>query len=368
MSRLSVNGRWVTAACAAVATVVVAGCGGGGGGGNSSKPAAASGPCTPKGTLNAILWEGYAPPASIKAFEAKYPGVTVHVTAIGSNDEVFAKIRTKSGQYDVVPATTDVTAQYVNQGLVEALDLSKIPNAATAFDAFRNLAQASKAGKVYGVANTWSADPILYNPAVVKNPEASYKILFDARYKGKVAVYDDLGSLWVGAKVQGQDPWKLSGQSMSDVVKLMQQQRKLDRKYWSSGDDLVKLFASGEVALATGWNYMYTQLKKSGVKVERLVPKEGNLGWVDTLMIPAGAKNQCAAYAWMDWATSARGGAYTAEASGYSVANPAATKYMTKGQVADLHMDDPAFIKQIDLWQAVNRPEYQNAWNQVKNG
>jgi putative spermidine/putrescine transport system substrate-binding protein/spermidine/putrescine transport system substrate-binding protein len=353
----------------AAAVIAAAGCGSSGSKSSSgSSAASASAPCTPKGDLNAILWEGYAPPASIKAFEKQYPGVKVHVTSIGSNDEVFAKIRTKTGQYDIVPATTDVVKQYVDQGLVQPLDVSKIPNAPKAFAAFRNLPQAAKDGKTYGVANTWSADPILYNADVVKNPPASYRVLFDPRYKGKVAIYDDLGSLWVGAKVKGYDPWTLSGQKMTDVVKLMQQQRTLDRKYWSTGDDLVKLFASGEVDLATGWNYMYTQLKKAGVNVKRLVPTEGNLGWVDTLMEPVGSKNTCAANAWINWATSPRGGAYTAEASGYSVANPGATKYMTKSQIGDLHMQDPQFVKQIDLWQAVNRPLYQNSWNQVKNG
>jgi spermidine/putrescine-binding protein len=267
-----------------------------------------------------------------------------------------------------VPATTDVSMQYIDQGLVQPLDMARIPNAAKAFPSFQELPQAVKDGQTYGVGNTWSADPILYNADVVKDPEASYKVLFDPKYKGKVALYDDLGSLWVGAKVKGYDPWTLSGDKLDDVVKLMQEQRTLDRKYWSTGDDLVKLFASGEVDLATGWSYMYTQLKKSGVNIKRLVPKEGNLGWVDTLMVPVDAKNRCGAEAWINWATSPRGGAYTAEASGYSVANPGATKFMSKSEIGDLHMDDPDFVKQIDLWQAVTRPTYQDAWSQVKNG
>lgn len=360
--------RWATAALAAIAIgAVVTGCGGGSGGGGGKDSAAADGPCTAKGPLNLVAWEGYASKASVAAFE-RQTGIKVNVTSIASNDEVFAKIRTKSGQYDVIPATTDVAGQYIDQGLVQPIAVDQIPNAAKLFPSFRNMPQVVKDGKTYGVANTWSADPILYNADVVKDPEASYQILWDKRYQGKIAIYDDLGSLWMGAQVKGYPPFKLDSKQMDDVVALMQQQRALDRKYWSTGDDLVKLMASKEVVLATGWNYMYTQLRKQGLNVKRLVPKEGNLGWVDTLLIPVGAQHACAARKWIDWAISPQGGAFTARASGYSIANPEVATMLTKQEVADLHMDDPEFVKQIVLWEPVNRPEYQDAWNRVKNG
>lgn len=323
--------------------------------------------CKVTGPLNVILWEGYAAPAMKKAFEKRYH-ITVNVTYIGSNDAVFAKIRSKSGQYDLVPATTDISHQYIDQGLLQPIDLSQIPNYKQIFPEFKKLPQATKNGKTYGVAHTWSADPILYNPKVVKHPIKSYKILWDKRYAGKIALYDDLGSLWVGALVKHYPPFTMSSSQLAADVKYMQQQKALDRTYWSTGDDLVKLFASGEVVLATGWNYMYTQLRKQHVPIARIVPREGNLGWVDTLDIPVNAKHVCAAEKWINWAISGRGGAYTAKASGYSISNRAIDKYLTKQQIADLHMNDPKFLKKIVLWRAVNRPEYQNAWNKVKNG
>lgn len=334
---------------------------------SEGKVAAATAGCKVEGSLNAILWEGYADKASVAAFEKAYD-VDVKVTYIGSNDEVFAKIRSRSGQYDLVPATTDVSKQYIEQRLVQPLTRTEIPNSRAIFPSFRNLASATKGGRTYGIAHTWSADPILYNSKVVKNPTASYRVLWDARYKGKVSIYDDLGSLWVGALVKGYPPFAMSGKQLDSVVDLMRQQKKLDRKYWSTGDDLVKLMASGEVVLATGWSYMYTQLKSQGVPVKRLVPKEGNLGWVDTLMVPVNAKHACAAHKWINWAISGRGGAYTAKASGYSISNPAINRYLSKAEIADLHMADPAFVKKIRLWRAVNRPAYQNAWNRVKVG
>ena len=353
-------------AAIALLAFFVAACGDDDGSGATGDATASGKPCKPKGELNAILWEGYAPPKSIKQFEDKY-GVKMNVTSIASNDEVFAKIRNKAGQYDLIPATTDVTKQYVESSLVQPLDLSQVPISKRLFEPFRDLPQAQRDGETYGVAHTWSADPIIYNADALKDPEASYGALFDEQYAGKVALYDDLGSLWVGALVLGYDPFNLTEEQMDEVVDRMIEQKDLVRKYWSSGDDLIKLMASKEVNIATGWSYMYTQLKNEGVNVKRLVPEEGNLGWVDTLMIPVNAENPCAAYKWMEWALSPDGGSQTAKASGYSIANPEVAKKLSPEEVKDLHMDDPDFIDEIVLWEEVDRPMYQDAWNRVKN-
>lgn len=343
--------------------------------GDGSESAATSGgqtaagcsPETAEGPINAMLWEGYADDAMIAEFTAN-TGIELNVTFIGTNDEVFAKIRTKSGQFDLIPATTDVSMQYVDAGLVQPLDLAAIPSAENLFPNFQDLPQATKDGQTYGVAHTWSADPILYNADVIQDPPASYEILFDPAYQGKVSVYDDLGSLWVGALVEGYDPFTMDEAQLATVVQRMQEQQPLVRKYWSTGNDLVNLFESGEVVVATGWSYMYTQLKADGMNVERLVPEEGNLGWVDTLMVPVNAAHSCAAHLWIDWAISGKGGSYTATASGYSIANPDVADFLTEEEIADLHMDDPDFVQSIVLWQPVDRPAYQDAWNQVKGG
>lgn len=347
-------------ALGAVVVLVAAACGG-----STPSPPAAEGERRITGPLDLLVWEGYADDALVQGFEEKY-GVDVNVTYIGSNDEVFAKIRTKSGQYDVVPATTDVTRQYIDAGLVQPIDLGVITNYSHLFPNFQHIPQAEKDGVVYGVPHTWSADPILYNADVVRDPEPSYRALFDDRYAGKVALYDDLGSLWVGALVLGYDPFTLDEGQMREVVDLMCEQKDLVRKYWSTGNDLVNLFESGEVVIATAWNYMYTQLRGDGMNVERLVPEEGNLGWVDTLMIPVNSPDKYTAELWIDWAISGKGGAITAQASGYSIANPDINEFLPPEMVADLHMDDPGFVEEIVLWEAVDRPFYQDAWNEVK--
>lgn len=318
------------------------------------------------GPLNIMLWEGYGGNQLINAFEAKYH-VRVNVTYINSNDEVFGKIRTGSGQYCVVPATTDVSAQYINDGLVQPINLKYVPNYQLSFPAFQHLPQLDQGGVVYGVPHTWSADPIIYNASVIKNPRDAYKLLFDKQYAGKISMYNDISTMWVGAEVLGYNPFNLTSTQMTAVEKLLLSQKPMVRKYWVSGGDLISLFQSGEVVVAQGWNYMYTELRQSGVNVGRLNPPD-NLGWVDSLMIPKGCPNTYTAELWINWALSGQSQAATAIASGYSVVNPDANKYLTAQEISDLHMNDPNFVKRIVLWRQVNRPAYEQAWNSVLAG
>lgn len=339
--------------------LAVAACSSGGG----SASAVGSGKTKVSGPLNILLWEGYGGKRLVNAFEARYH-VKVNVTYISSNDQVFGKIRAGAGQYCVVPATTDVSAEYINAGLVRPIDLKYVPNYKLVFPAFQHLTQLEKDGVTYGVPHTWSADPIIYNAAVVKNPPDTYKVLFDKRYAGKISMYNDISTLWIGAEVRGYNPFRLTTSQMQSVEKLLETQKPMVRKYWVSGGDLINLFKSGEVVIAQGWNYMYTLLREKGMNVGRLNPPN-NLGWVDSLMIPKSCPSPYTAELWINWALNGPSQAFTAKASGYSVVNPQANKYLTAQEISDLHMNDPSFVKHIVLWQQVNRPAYEQAWNTV---
>jgi spermidine/putrescine-binding protein len=318
------------------------------------------------GPLNLLLWEGYGGTQLIDSFEKQY-GVKINVTYISSNDDVLAKIRTKSGAYDVVPATTDVSGEYINAGLVQPIDISQISNLAKVLAPFQNLPQLSGNGRVYGVPHLWSADPIIYNTDVVKTPQDSYKILWDPKYAGRISLYNDISSLWIGALVNGYaDPYNLTDAQLASVVSSLRQQKVLVKKYWSSGGDLISLFQTKEVVLAQGWNYMYVQLKNQGAHIGRINPPN-NLGWVDSLMVPANAKHAQAAALWINWALSGQSQASTATGSGYSPVNAEANQFLSKQSIQDLHMDDPKFVERIVLWKPVDRKRYLAAWNTVLN-
>src|SRR6266436_6170208 len=78
-------------------------------------------------TLNLLVWEGYADPSFVKAFEEQNH-CKVSASYMGSSDELVAKLRGGSaGNYDVISPSSDVATSIAAAGLALPLDLAKIP-------------------------------------------------------------------------------------------------------------------------------------------------------------------------------------------------------------------------------------------------
>src|SRR6476660_9094355 len=77
-------------------------------------------------TLNLLVWEGYADPSFVKAFEEQNH-CKVSASYMGSSDELVAKLRGGSaGNYDVISPSSDVATMISQANLALALDLSQI--------------------------------------------------------------------------------------------------------------------------------------------------------------------------------------------------------------------------------------------------
>src|ERR1700753_3958836 len=79
-------------------------------------------------TLSLLVWEGYADPSFIRGFEAQCQ-CKVSAAYMGSSNDLVAKLRSgPPSNYDVIAPSSDIATSLPRSGLVEPLDLSKIPN------------------------------------------------------------------------------------------------------------------------------------------------------------------------------------------------------------------------------------------------
>src|SRR3977135_977885 len=111
-----------------------------------------SGSCTKKTpALNLLVWEGYADPTFVKAFEEQHH-CKVSASYMGSSDELVAKLRGGSpGNYDVISPSSDVATSIASAGLASPLDLSKIPSYSQLSPQLTSLPLVRTHGNTYGV-------------------------------------------------------------------------------------------------------------------------------------------------------------------------------------------------------------------------
>jgi putative spermidine/putrescine transport system substrate-binding protein/spermidine/putrescine transport system substrate-binding protein len=325
-------------------------------------------------TLNLLVWEGYADPSYVKAFEEECQ-CKVSASYMGSSDELVAKLRGGSASnYDVISPSSDVATMIATAGLAEPLDLSRIPSYGQLSQHLTSLSLVKANGKVYGVPFMWGPNPLLYDTSVFKQAPDTWAVFWEAKYRGKISVWDDLSTVYMAAQVLGYDKpdpsqlYNLSDQQLEAVKKKLLELKPNIRKMWSTGGELTNLFLNHEVVAAMGWPLNTNQLRKANYPIGETIPKENTTGWIDHLMITSASEHKELAYRFLEFMVKAKTQKQVTDVTGYTPANPQAAEFMSPEEQKNLHLDDvDGYQKHIYFWQNVpRRAKYNEIWNEVK--
>ena len=332
--------------------------------------------CGPKTeTLSLLVWEGYADPSFLKAFEDAHHCKVV-ASYMGSSDELVAKLRGGSASnYDVISPSSDVATSIVRAGLAAPLDLSKIPAYTQLSARLRESTLVKANGQTYGVPFVWGPNPLLYDTNAFPKAPESWSDLWNSKLKGKISLWDELSSVYMAAQILGYDKpdpnqlYNLSDEQLDAVKKKLIELKPNVRKYWTTGGELTNLFQQHEITAAMGWPLMTVELRKLNYPIGETIPKENTTGWIDHLMITAASSHKELAQAFLEYMVEPQTQKLVTDVTHYTPANPSTAQLLTPDQVKSLHLDDPdAYMKRIYFWQDVpRRQKYTEIWNEVKN-
>ncbi|HUE44050.1 MAG TPA: ABC transporter substrate-binding protein [Candidatus Sulfotelmatobacter sp.] len=332
--------------------------------------------CGPKTeTLSLLVWEGYADPSFLKAFEDAHHCKVV-ASYMGSSDELVAKLRGGSaGNYDVISPSSDVATSIVHAGLAAPLDLLKISAYPQLSARLRDSPLVKANGQTYGVPFVWGPNPLLYDTNAFPKAPDSWSDLWNPKLKGKISLWDELSSVYMAAQVLGYDKpdpnqlYNLSDEQLEAVKRKLIELKPNIRKYWTTGGELTNLFQNHEITVAMGWPLMTTQLRKLSYPIGETIPNENTTGWIDHLMITAASSHKELAQAFLEYMVEPQTQKLVTDVTHYTPANPATAQLLTPDEVKSLHLDDPdAYMKRIYFWQDVpRRQKYTEIWNEVKN-
>jgi putative spermidine/putrescine transport system substrate-binding protein/spermidine/putrescine transport system substrate-binding protein len=319
-------------------------------------------------TLNLLVWEGYADRSFAEEFEKRF-NCKVAATYVGGMDEFFAKIKAGgAGTYDLISPSCNAWKRFIDSDLVVPIDLNRVPNFERLAPAFRQMQGNRKDDKVYGVTFTWGPCPITYSKDAVPEPPASWAVLFDRRYKGRVAVNDDLTTLYTVALYMGfRDPYNLSDAELDQVKARLLELKPQVRKFWSTAGELENLFANGEVDLALSWPLITSSLLKQGRNVAEVTPAEGATGWIDSWMIVKGTRHKALAEDWINYILEPESQKKLTAVTAYCPAVPDTATLLTPEEATRLHIDDPSYFDRLSFWGHVERLDrYTEVWNEVR--
>src|SRR6267143_1852738 len=320
------------------------------------------------GRLQVLDWAGYGNDGGQSMF-AQYvkthPQNKPQFTYMGNEADALAKIHAGL-KPDLFRPYVGWVKYFATSGLVQPWDTSLISN-------FKHLnpfmvKAGQYQGKQYGIPDDWGFDAILYRSDKVKPKSRSWSLLFDERYKGKIAWFDDLGMLvMTGLYLGFKDPWNQTDAQLQQAQKLLIAKKHLVRLIWSSETNLWEAFGSGDVWIAYAWPNDWVQMKKKGLKVVYMRPKEKPIAWVGMFMLLKDSPRSQLAHAYVDAWSSKASAKWLEDNYGYGHANlqarPASSDLLLALQLTNARaVTEPNAHLDRDI---PRRAVYAKAWQEV---
>ena len=252
-------------------------------------------------TLYLYNWTYYTPESVIEKFEQEYD-VKVVIDYFASNEDMFAKLKAGGSGYDIVFPSQDYTAIMMSEKMLLPIDKSKIPN-------LQYISPLVLQKATYDPDMAWSvpyymgAAGIAVNKKKVAQYERNWSIFADKRLEGRMSMLDDMREVLGDALVHlGYSVNSTNAKELAQAKKLINEQWKPNLVKFDA-EAFAKSFASGEFWVVQGYaESVFEELDSSRWKdVDFFLPPEGGPMYLDSMVIPKGAKNIDLAHQFIDF-------------------------------------------------------------------
>jgi len=321
------------------------------------------------GRLQVLDWAGYGNDggqAMFAQYVKRYPNNKPQFTYMTNEANALAKMHA-GFKPDLVRPYVGYVQDFATSGFVQPWDTSLISNLKYLNPTM--VKAGSYQGKQYGIPADWGFDKILYRADKVKPRAASWGLLFDERYKGKIAWFDDLNALvWAGYYLGFKTPYDQTDAQLKQSQKLLISKKHVVRMFWSSETDMDNAFASGDIWIAYAWPYDYVAMKAKKLPVVYMQPKEGAISWIGMLMLGKSTPRPQLAHAYVDAWSSIPSATWLENNYGYGSANTKARPSSSDLQKV-LQLNNPNAVAEpnahIDRY-IPRRQVYAKLWEEVK--
>lgn len=242
--------------------------------------------------VNLYAWSEYVPQALLDGFTEKI-GIKINYDTYSSNEELLAKMQAGASGYDVIIPSDYIVSIMAKQGMMEKLDLNKLPNFKNVGEEFKNLS--FDPGNQYTVPYQWGTSCMVIDTDKVTSPITKWADFWKPEFNGKIVLLDDerevLGMVLkvLGYSNNSKDPAQLE-EAKNKFLELMPNVKLFD------SDSPKTALLSGEVWLGQTWNGEAAIAHSENPAIDYVFPEEGCTMWFDNLAIPKGAPHQDAAF------------------------------------------------------------------------
>lgn len=280
--------------------------------------------------LRVLAWGGYFAPHLIELFENTY-GVKVLIDTGETNYELLQKLTAPGARYDLVMPTGFMVETMVRRGLLQPLDLSKLPlrSGIPAYD----LNRPSDPRGEYSVPYYHGSLGFAFRVKDVDGLPSSWEFWRNPRnieiYSGRIAFPND-ARFTIGSALLylGYSPDTTNRAELDQALALLTEFRRAGNRFAS--DDVAEMIVKGEVVVAWMWSGDAAVASKTSRDVRFLISDGPVIVFYDCFSIPRQAREVELAHFFVNFLLIPEiAGEMTSE-SGYMTTVPAARAFMDR--------------------------------------
>lgn len=304
---------------------------------------------------------------TLKEFE-KESGIKVKMGTFDDMDIMYQKIAGGGANYDVILVSDALMPRMINEGLLQELNKDNIPNISQMDEAYLDLEMDPE--NKYSVPYMFGTVGLIYDKNVVTEEVDSWDIMWDEKYKGQVFMFDTYrDTIGAALKKLGYSLNSDNPEELEEAKQLLLEQRVAVEPIYGV-DNGTTMIARGETAINMIWSGEGLNLQDEYPNLEYVVPKEGANFWIDSLCIPADAKNVEGAEKFINFLSDKESALRIADEIGYTTPNKEArleqdehirnnpNAYMPEEimDLSELYIDLPLETRQL----------YDYIWTEIK--
>ena len=256
-----------------------------------------------KNKLFIYNWTYYTPDSVIEKFEKEY-SVQVVYDEFASNEDMYAKLKSGGSGYDIVFPSGDYVSIMIQQGMLEKIDKSKIPNLG---NVDKDVARRAiyDPNMDYSVPYYMGAAGIIINTARVTHYEKSWSIFSRPDLRGRMTMLDDMREVmgdalaFMGYSVNSKDPAQIA--AARDLINNAWKPNltKFDAEAFGKG------YANGEFWVVQGYaEVVYEEIADNEQLMKDtlfFIPSQGGPAYLDSMCILKGAKHSDLAHKFINF-------------------------------------------------------------------
>jgi len=299
-----------------------------------------------------------------QGFEDEF-GVNVKVELHGDQFAGYSKIKAGQTEADLFKSSAATLNSGSKEGLWETLDTDRLKNYGNLLELFQNPVY-DPSDDVHGIPYAYGTIGMAYNRDEL-GELSSWEACWDTANKGAVTM-EGYGfvRVFTTAVYLGMDPndIQVDGSYEKGIEKIwnsVSEQQELVTKYWTSGDEHVRLFSQEQALVGEAWGgRIYGAVQDGNDFLDYVIPEEGAYGWSDNWVIlkeTTDAKKRTA-YAFMDYLLRDDVMQALSEKLGY----PPATS-VTSSDIKNLYDYDPSGGNRLTFLDPAYKDQHEDSWS-----